>query len=234
MPSLWRRAAALRAELGALDAALYLFDRAAARLSGGRVRLYKYVLVAQPVRPAAAPPRGDGATVIEGLHAGHPAIASLPRPAAVVQERLRSGARCLVATVHGRFAGCLWYAVGSYREDEVICDYHLLPAQCCAWDFDVYVAPEFRGGRIFWRLWHAAAAAMSDQGIRWSFSRISAFNAASLRSHERLGAVPVGGVVFLRLGGLQLGSRRGAWLARASATQRPRIELHAPADPASA
>jgi len=72
------------------------------------------------------------------------------------------------------------------------------------WDFDVFVVPRYRLGRTMARLWKAVDADLSAQGVQWSFSRISLFNAESMNSHARLGAVAVGHAIFLVAGKLQL------------------------------
>ena len=50
----------------------------------------------------------------------------------------------------------------------------------------------------------AVDAHLAEQGIQWSFSRISAFNAASTGAHARLGTVDCGSATFLCVGALQL------------------------------
>ena len=40
--------------------------------------------------------------------------------------------------------------------------------------------------------WEAASALLHERGHRWTFSRISGFNAASLAAHRRLGATDLG------------------------------------------
>jgi len=86
----------------------------------------------------------------------------------------------------------------------VRCLYELDPAARAAWDFDVYVAPAFRATRLFGQLWEAANALLRERGHRWTFSRISGFNAASLAAHRRLGATDLGRATFLTLGPLQV------------------------------
>jgi hypothetical protein len=68
----------------------------------------------------------------------------------------------------------------------------------------VYVEPEFRAGRSFACLWEAANAHLAAHGIRWSLSRISAFNPGSLAAHRRLGIRKLRSASFLCLGGKQL------------------------------
>jgi hypothetical protein len=131
-------------------------------------------------------------------------VACFPRPQAVIEWRYRSGYICFAATIKDHFAGFLWLSFGHYFEDEVRCQYELTNTRNCAWDFDVYVDPAFRMGRTFSRLWDTANHYLADRGIIWSLSRISAFNAMSLRSHSRLGAIQIHTATFICCGPFQL------------------------------
>ena len=72
------------------------------------------------------------------------------------------------------------------------------------WDFDVYVEPRLRLGRTMARLWDEAYRRWYAQGVRWSFSRISAFNSRSMLSHARMGAHRIGMATFLSAGNWQI------------------------------
>ncbi|HEY9102153.1 hypothetical protein [Chitinimonas sp.] len=191
--------------LGWLDGGLYLCSRLLERLSGGRARLVKYHIVAQPVGAGAFDAvRADPATVVAPAGPGNPLVPVFPRPAAIIQQRFAIGAECLTAEVKGSFAGYLWLARQAYDEDEVRCRFILQDPMRSVWDFDVYVEPRFRLGRTMARLWQAADARLAAQGVAWTFSRISAFNAESLSAHGRLGVVKCHSLVFVVLGRLQL------------------------------
>lgn len=230
---------ALVRELGGRgDALLYLADRVLDRASGGRARVVKYHVVAQPIGRAGAYAvlRDDGRTRIEPAPPSHPCVADFPRPPAVVARRYRDGAQCLVATVGAAFAGFLWWQSHRYDEDEVRCRYELADAARSVWDFDVHVEPRWRLGRTLARLWAEADRRLAAQGIEWSFSRISAFNRASLAAHSRLGARRCASAVFVVLGPLQLSWLAGADGARAAWPRwsigergKPRLVLAPPA-----
>lgn len=202
-PGRW---AALVAEHGSARVALlYGVHRVLQQLSGGRAAIVPYVLVAQPVgNPALADVRADAGTVVERIGPGHPLLAAFPRPAAVIAQRFADGAECHAATVKGQFAGHIWIARSRYVEDEVRCIYEIADPAAAVWDYDVYVEPRLRLGRTMGRLWRAVDNALSSEGVRWTFSRINRFNAASVNSHRRLGAAAIGHVVFVVLGPLQL------------------------------
>ncbi|MCU0927174.1 MAG: hypothetical protein MUF44_14505, partial [Hydrogenophaga sp.] len=82
--------------------------------------------------------------------------------------------------------------------------YEIADPVTCVWDYDVYVEPRLRLGRAMARLWRAVDDDLAARGVRWSFSRINRFNAASMRAHQRLGAVEIGRVMFSVVGSLQL------------------------------
>lgn len=216
-------------EHGRFWGTLYLAHRLLARVTGGRVRLVPYALVAQPIGPAAfASLRDDPKTAVRWVGPQDALAERFPRPAAVNGSRWQGGAECYAVQVGGAFAGHLWLSRGLHSEDEVRCDYRLGPAT--VWDFDVYIAPAFRLGRTMARLWKGVNAALADQRVRWTLSRISLFNAASLKAHQRLGAVRLATAVFLVAGRLQLAFFTCAPFVHVSlrAGQRPAVELRAP------
>ncbi len=186
-------------------AALLVGHRLLQRASGGRAGIVPYLLVAQPIGAASrVAMRGDPNTVVKRIMATDPVIAAFPRPAAVVAERFAAGHECHVAIVKGAFAGHIWIARGGHAEDEVRCRYEIADPAAAVWDHDVYVVPKLRLGRTLARLWHSVDGALAAEGVRWTFSRINRFSAASLKSHRRLGAVVVDRVVFVVVGRLQL------------------------------
>lgn len=118
--------------------------------------------------------------------------------------RFDQGARCWALIDKGQPVACLWFASNRFEEDEVRACYTLDRQGKLLWDFGVQVIPSRRLGRAFSRLWAAACQEMYPKGARWTLSRISKFNAASVRSHARLGARSLGWAVFYVLGPVQL------------------------------
>ena len=191
--------------IGLWNAVLFAASRVLSVLFRGRVRLYKYYITVQPVpEPAAQRAARSGAFEIEWAHPGCPLFAQVERPPAVIAARFAQGARCIVASRQERLAGFLWFVVGPYEEDEVRARFVPGPAGSAAWDFDVLVLPEYRMGRLFSYMWNRAAAEMWALGVRNTLSRVSAFNAASVASHRRLGARIVASALFVCLGRWQL------------------------------
>ena len=194
--------AGLVRELGYVDAALYVMQRIFTRISNGRLRLVKYYIYRQPL---VEKPTGRGKAIKVSLaDESNEKIFSVLRGKDVVRTRLADGSLCLLAEKDDDFLGFLWLRSDGYHEDEVRCHYQLMPEGNYSWDYDVYIAPKARFGFAFSRLWEEASDLLRSRGQRATISRINAFNARSIKSHERLGAVRIGKLLFLGLGRFQL------------------------------
>lgn len=199
------RARETLSRLGKLEGSLYLVARALEALSKGKIRLVRYYLVAQPtsgtqVASITHPPGSD----VDFCPPDDPFLSVFPRPPSVITQRFQRGHACLRARSKGAFAGYLWLARGHYDEDEVRCCYVLDESDRSAWDYDIYVAPEYRIGRTFARLWQTANHHLAAEGVQWCFSRISAFNPDSLKAHSRLGATSLFSATFINIGPIQV------------------------------
>ncbi len=223
----------LRDAIGVANALLYGTARLLVRTTRGRSRLLKYYFVAQPVPAAPTPVYARASkTRIYRVFPGDGIIAQFPRPAEVIAKRFADGALCFVAEQAGKLVGYQWVKQESYCEDEVRCLYVLHPPARLVWDFDTYVVPEFRMSRAFAQLWEAVNAFLRQNGYQWSISRISAFNAASLASHKRLGIEHLYAGLFLVAGPVQLAVFSHAPFVHVSAgpASVPRCDFHAPSD----
>ena len=111
------------------------------------------------------------------------------------------------------------------------CHYVPVPERSTAWDFDIYVAPPYRMGRTFMRLWSAANEFLRSSEIDWTLSRISADNAESLNSHRRTGRRHIATGLFLCLGATQVSffTIRPFVHVSFSNPVRPALRLKAPA-----
>lgn len=199
------RAKLLISQLGWANAGLYALNKTLRALSGERVRLYKYYLVAQPVPATGIVKKPTGNTLIRKIQAGDPQTQLFPRPQWVIEDRYQQGAHCLAAyNKHGELAGYIWLILHRYKEDEVRCNFTPLPVGKCAWDFDVHVAPSYRMGRTFARLWDVANEFLRSQGYQWTLSRISAFNPGSFTAHSSMGSRIMGSALFVCIGEGQL------------------------------
>ena len=190
------------ARLGWRGSAWLAVARLLQALPANIASLQCYQFVAQAVAPGSlCHGRGKAITVVPSSDPatlpGRP-----PRPPEVLRQRQAQGAQCLVAhhaSVGTGIVGWLWLLQGGCLEDEVRARYVLASRQSC-WDLDVWVHPEQRGALVLARLWEEANARLHAQGVRWSCSRISRFNAESLAAHARIGTVHLGTATFLRCG----------------------------------
>jgi hypothetical protein len=148
----------------------------------------KYYVVAQPVATRSLLPekRGKNISILQ-IDSDHPLISQLPRPRDEIARRFAGGARCFLASRGDRIIGHLWVTLSPYREPTHRCEFAPQPPGRIAWDFDMWIAPDERLGLAFSKLWDQCNAYLRERGIAWTCSRVSAFNAASLKSHERLG-----------------------------------------------
>jgi hypothetical protein len=211
-------------ELGTLTAVLYAVDQLLRRFSP-RCKLVYYRFVAQPLRdqPRLAPHRGKGFE-FQLLHRVEPTLAALDRPPEVIYRRFAQGAQCLLSTKQQTVVGCIWFMHQAYLEDEVRVEYVLPSNGHCVWDFDVFVEPNERLGWLFAKQWDAFDQLLQPLGVRYSVSRISAFNQRSLASHLSLGAHPCGRALFLCLGPIQwMVASVYPYLAWGG---RPRLSIH--------
>lgn len=220
------------AELGAFNAFLYGVSRVLARLTGN-THIYKYYFAAQPVPDQGLLPEMRGRSfTVRPVPEGDPVTRQFPPPPPVIAGRYRQGAVCLGLFKDQELAGYAWLCLGPYDEDEVRCRFQPLPEGASAWDFDVYLVPKYRVGLAFPRLWDEVNAYLRERGYRWTLSRISAFNRASLTSHKRLGARLLGSAVFIVFGKWQLmAATVPPYLDLSTGPARvPGIRLHAPAE----
>lgn len=204
MTSTWHRLRQLTRELGVFAAALYLSDRILRRVSS-KCGLYYYHFLAQPLAAhARLPPTRGKAFLFRLLRSAEPILDSLNRPPEIISSRFSQGSQCLIATKNDALVGCIWFIRDVYAEDEVCVDYLLPHDGYCVWDFDVFVAESERLGFLFAKQWDVFDELLKQQGVRYTVSRINAFNQRSIASHRSLGAKDCGRALFLKFGSLQV------------------------------
>ena len=188
--------------LGWRHGLVYLVAQGLWRISGGWLRVLNYVLVVQPIGDGIGIPAHRGQDIDVQEIDPQSSLLALMHPEEVISARFSQGARCLVALKNGDLVGFLWWVTGPYQEDEVRCLFIPEPQGITVWDFDVYVCRQQRCTPVFSRLWDSASKLWFAEGYRYSTSRISAFNPASLAAHQRLGAKSVGHRLFICCGRL--------------------------------
>jgi GNAT superfamily N-acetyltransferase len=203
LPMIVARWARLVSEFGLLNALFYTLARAL-RTGTGRDVIRHYLFTAQPVPQRPLSRRSTQQIRVGAVAPDDYQLGWFPRPADVIADRFRQGGLCFAAFKGEEALGCLWLARDEYWEDEVACRFVPEPTHLAVWDFDVYVKPEHRGGRVFAYLWDEAFQWLRANGYQWTTSRVDAFNPASIRAHGRLGARVVGRGIFLVAGKLQI------------------------------
>lgn len=218
----------LAEEIGTANAVLYVIARVLGIASFGHVRLVKYYITAQPVHEAPLTPARRGRQIeVTELPPDQALALPVDRPRHVIETRLHRRGRCLAASKAGVLLGFQWFTLHDYPEDEVRCVFKLSPEDRCAWDYDIYVLPEWRSQPVFSRLWDTCNQLLREAGIGLTLSRIHAFNAGSRRAHERIGAKIVGQAMFLCIGALQLAAFSARpWLhASLTAAGAPKLDV---------
>ena len=191
-------------EFGLAAGSIYCADRLCRRLSP-RLRLYYYELMMQPTNKKPLLSNAmSRAYVAKEILPGQSEIELMPVRAEVISLRFKQHARCLGLYKKEQLVGYVWLRMGHYIEDEVRCDFELLPKEQSSFDFDLYIFPKYRMGPAFAALWDAISLFLREQGIEQSFSRMTRFNTASRRAHLRMGSVRIGRAIFLHAFGLQL------------------------------
>ncbi|MFP4244323.1 MAG: N-acetyltransferase family protein [Ectothiorhodospira sp.] len=215
-------------QLGRRDGVWFLLSQLLSRLTGGWLRIIKYYLVVQPLAEMPSVPAHRGRQLqFREIREGDPLLNGMAREPYFIHHRFRQGAYCLGVLSDGELVGFLWWLEGPYEEDEVRCVFLPQPKGLAVWDFDVYLSPSHRLGISFSRLWQEASRRLLARGFLYTSSRISAFNPASLRAHQRLGAKVVGSRVFIGLGSLEfsVGSQAPRWSLSFRGGTGPRIKV---------
>lgn len=189
---------------GWLGSGFYLADRALGRVSGGRAGLFGCWFYAQPVaeRARVAVATSD-AWSVGPIAADRVPEGAFERPPGAVPKRFEDGSVCIAALKGDELGGFMWLHFGPLRERLVRCVFEPVPSDQACWDYDFHIAPKYRMGRLFARLWDAADEVIRAHGRRTTVSWVTFSNLASARAHERLGARRVGWAAFLSVGGVQ-------------------------------
>ena len=186
-------------EFGVLAGCLYLLDRVFRRLSGN-FRVFVYEIMVQPVATVPLlPARLAKAFSYRRIYENDSELRAMPIPFDVIKYRYNQGAMCLGIFKNKDLIGYIWFCRGLYQEDEVRCSFYMASSRSAVFDFDLYIYPKHRFGVAFAALWEGANKFLSDQGIEYTFSRVTRFNLSSLRSHRRLGSRSIGKAIFLRI-----------------------------------
>lgn len=191
-------------EFGWFGGALYVANRVLSKLSP-HLRLYYHYWMVQPIaEKPLLPDQFVADMTIRQIEQGDPLLDVMPIPPEMIRFRFTQNAICLVLFVKEEFAGYIWFTFGRYDEDEARCTFVLSPENQSVFDFNLYLFPEFRGGIAFLALWDGASKYLRDRGIRYSYSRLTAYKLRSASSHSHFGWKQIGTAVVLRLWALEI------------------------------
>lgn len=203
-----------RQGIGHARLVLYGFVRLLSKLSRGVVEIHYEYVIFQPVPRESLLKGRTGVLELRTLEGADlllefdrdqdGAFSRPPKDRPRTERRVERGDLCITAARSSRVLGTLWLSFGTFDETKVRCDFVVSAKDGIAWDSNLYIVEDARGGLIFAALWDCANAAMRERGYRGTATMTSAFNGPSLQSHERLGARRIGRVVFARLGPMQV------------------------------
>lgn len=216
-------------EFGVLPGTAYVVNRLLRHLHP-RVGLIWYDLMAQPVSDKALLPAGLARNLsFRELAADSPEVAQMAARPDVKASRFAQGSTALGTFRKNELIGYVWFCTGRYVEDELRCVYEFAHPERSVFDFDLVVMPDSRMGVGFAALWQCANQYLTSRGVRTSYSRVTRFNLASRRAHQRLGAVRIGMLFALQIGPLEvmLASVRGRSRASVTFRRTPGIVLDA-------
>jgi hypothetical protein len=205
-----KRIKSLIQQLGYVSAASYLTGKLLDKLFG--IYMHHVKFYSQPISSAPRIPESKlNRYEFTWLNQPEKILDELERPRAVLEARFNQGSACLIAKQNNSFQGCLWLVKSKYIEDQFRAIYHF--PDNAVWDYDVYITPKKRFSMLFAALWDTADSWMKEHGIISSLSRISAYNAQSIRSHETAGAKQIGWMIVLEKNDWQIAiSDKSPWL----------------------
>lgn len=185
--------------------AAYAFDRLLGMVSRGSAGFHILRFYAQPVpKMPAIDRKPDDRIRIAPVVRGVVDPKAFGRPLEAIADRFNDGSVCIAALKDQELIGFMWLQAGMLRERIVRCHMHALPAGRVEWDYDFYIEPRYRLGRLFGRLWQVAAENLRARQVEATVSWVKLGNRASEQAHARLGARPIGWAVFGVLFGHQL------------------------------
>jgi hypothetical protein len=183
---------------------VYGLDRVLRRLHP-RLGLVMYDLMAQPVSNAPLLPPGLARNLsFRELAADSAEVAAMAARPDVKAQRFAQGATAIGVFRKDELLGYVWFCRNLYIEDEARCVYVLARPDTSVFDFDLVVSPTARMGLGFGAVWHCANQYLSARGVQTSYSRVTRFNLASARAHQRLGARRIGTALFVQAGRAEL------------------------------
>jgi GNAT superfamily N-acetyltransferase len=101
----------------------------------------------------------------------------------LLMARRTTGSKCLLARIDGEIVGFNWLALGVVYDEF----YRIALDPADAYCMDAHTIERYRGQRIHGELLCRLLQVAREMGFRRAFTRVSAMNVASWKSHFRLG-----------------------------------------------
>jgi hypothetical protein len=184
----------LLSDFGVVDTCVFLGKTGALQaVSGGRCRLLKYYIVAQPVpAPRDIAPRRPGGLEVRVLSRDEILAQEWPRPQHVIARRIADGSQCVAAFSKGQMIGFQGTLIGPHDErTRCVRDSCRNPPARLPETSTSSSCPNTGSGRAFMRIRDETYARLDEGGVRWTRSSIFAFALESRRSRARMQAQEV-------------------------------------------
>lgn len=107
---------------------------------------------------------------------------------AMLRQRIKTGSKCLLAKHDGKIVGFNWTIFGEVYDEYYRIELGPRDAYC----MDAHTIEPFRGNAIHTELLYHCLKYAQSQKAEHAYTRVSAMNIASWKSHLRLGWVEVG------------------------------------------
>ena len=191
-------------ELGALSGSVYVLSRALRTISPAS-GIFFYDWTVQPITGNRILPEKRASRYTHKIITGYdPLFKAMPILEELIEHRLRQQVECIALFKDEALVGFIWFAFGSYIEDEVRINFLLEPQDQSVFDFNLYIFPEHRLGYAFAAIWDVANRYLYGRGVRYTYSRITHIKRNSLASHNRLGASIIGWSITLKIARFEL------------------------------
>jgi hypothetical protein len=112
---------------------------------------------------------------------------------ALLQQRANTGSKCLLAKQDGKIVGFNWTTFGVVYDEF----YRITLDPQDAYCMDAHTIEPYRGNAIHTELLYRCLDYAKSQNAQHAYTRVSAMNVASWKSHLRLGWVEVGRTYLL-------------------------------------
>lgn len=142
----------------------------------------------------------------------------------LLRQRFEHGARPCIMERAGKLIGHAWLDPNDYTKDGCLL---FKSSPEAVWLIHGWVAPEYRGQRLYNRIKGAAASEYARRGYSRMLSCADILNRSIIRTHQAIGSKPIGRVFILRfLGFTLIGYTQSLRLGRWSNRRPLQLSLH--------